>query len=197
MTNVLIKMPRFIHNKFFAFHIFLSKVNYLNAFWWGIKIGKGCEFAGKTYFFKTPNSIIEIEDECQFYSSFISNKIGINHNCTISTLEPNSYLKIGKYSGFSGVSIGCFEKIIIGNNVRVGANVLITDSDWHLDDPRVGSPKPVIINDNVWLGYGAVVLKGVTIGENTIIGANSVVVKDIPANVYAAGNPCRVIKNMN
>jgi acetyltransferase-like isoleucine patch superfamily enzyme len=112
----------------------------------------------------------------------------------ISTLQKDAYLEIGSGSGFSGVSVGCFKKIVIGNNVKVGANVLITDSDWHLDDPRVSEPKPILIEDNVWLGYGVVVMKGVTIGENTIIGINSVVTKDIPANVVAAGNPCRVIR---
>jgi len=54
--------------------------------------------------------------------------------------------------------------------------------------------KSVIIEDDIWLGYGVIVLKGVTIGRNSFIGAGSVVSKDIPANVIAAGNPCKVIK---
>ena len=190
------KIPRYIHSLIIKLYKVKGYFNYFSAFWWGIKIDHNCEFLGKTYFFKTPDSIIEIGAECKFYSSFISNKIGINHNCSISTLQPNAFLKIGNSTGFSGVSIGCFDKIIIGNNVRVGANVLITDSDWHLDDPRIGNSKPIIINDNVWLGYGVVVLKGVTIGENTVIGANSVVTSDLPENVIAAGNPCRVLKSL-
>ena len=83
-----------------------------------------------------------------------------------------------------------------GRNVRCGANTLITDSDWHSDDPRTGSDKPVHICDNVWLGYGVKVLKGVHIGENSLIGACSVVTRDIPANVIAAGNPCKVIRQI-
>ena len=86
--------------------------------------------------------------------------------------------------------------IKIGNNVRCGANTLITDSDWHMDDPRSGPNKDVVIGDNVWLGYGVKVLKGVHIGENSLIGIGSVVTKDIPANVIAAGNPCKVIKSI-
>jgi maltose O-acetyltransferase len=54
--------------------------------------------------------------------------------------------------------------------------------------------KPVAIGDDVWLGGGAIVCPGVSIGERTVIGAGSVVVKDIPAGVFAAGNPCRVIR---
>jgi acetyltransferase-like isoleucine patch superfamily enzyme len=190
------KIPSIIHTKKFQVKFILGKLNYLNAIWWGIELGKNCQFKGKTHFFKTPESNIRIDVNCIFLSSFTSNKIGINHPCTISTLGPGASLTIGKSCGFSGVSIGCFEKIVIGDNVRVGANVLITDSDWHLDDPRIGLPSPVMIGNNVWLGYGATILKGVSIGENTIIGANSVVVSDIPDNVIAAGNPCKIIKSL-
>ena len=65
-----------------------------------------------------------------------------------------------------------------------------------MDDPRSGKCKPIIIEDNVWLGINSSVLKGVTIGKNSVIGAGSVVTKNIPANVIAAGNPCRVIKKI-
>ena len=73
---------------------------------------------------------------------------------------------------------------------------MITDSDWHTDDPRTGPDKAVIIEDNVWLGYGVKILKGVHIGKNSVIGAGSIVTKNIPANVIAAGNPCKVIKQL-
>ena len=100
------------------------------------------------------------------------------------------------YCGFSGTVIGAFLNVKLGKNVRCGANTLITDSDWHTDDYRTGENKEVIIDDNVWLGYGVKVLKGVHIGKNSLIGANSVVTRDIPANVIAAGNPCKVIKSI-
>jgi len=92
--------------------------------------------------------------------------------------------------------IGAFKYIKIGNNVRCGANTLITDSNWHTDDVRSGPPKEVIIEDNIWIGVNAVILKGVTIGKNTVIGVNSLVSKIIPANVVAGGNPCKVIKEL-
>ena len=88
------------------------------------------------------------------------------------------------------------QSIIIGNNVRCGANSYITDTDGHSDDYRAGKDRPVVIEDNVWLGMNVVVLKGVHIGKNSLIGANSVVTKDIPANVIAVGNPCKVIKQL-
>ena len=114
----------------------------------------------------------------------------------ISTLGKGARVEIGNGCGFSGAVIGAALHIKLGENVRCGANTLITDSDWHSDDYRTGEDKPVIIEDNVWLGYGVKVLKGVHIGKNSLIGANSVVTKDIPANVIAVGNPCRVIKQL-
>jgi len=112
----------------------------------------------------------------------------------ISTLQKDAVISIEDNCGFSGTVIGAFVKIEIKSGAKCGANTLITDSDWHLEDKRAGLPSPVIIEDNVWLGEGVKVLKGVTIGKNSVIGAGSVVSKSIPANVVAAGNPCKIIK---
>lgn len=166
------------------------------AIWWGIKIKKNSQFQGKTFFRILPGASITIGNHCIFQSNHASNLIGIYSPCMISTISKKAKITIGDNCGFSGTVIGCAKEIIIGNNVRCGANTMITDSDWHPDDPRTGNDSPVIIEDNVWLGYGVKVLKGVRIGENTIIGAGSIVTKDIPANVVAAGNPCRVIKKV-
>ena len=86
--------------------------------------------------------------------------------------------------------------MIIGQEVRCGANTIICDTDYHPDDWRSGAAREVIIEDRVWLGANVVVLKGVKIGRNSLIGANSVVTKDIPNNVIAAGNPCKVLKKI-
>lgn len=161
-----------------------------------IKLAKNVSFYGKIYLYRAPYSSITIGKKCTFRSKEHSNLIGINRKCSISTLSSNATIEIGNNCGFSGTVVGSFKSIKVGNNVRCGANTLITDSDWHSDDPRTGPPQEIVINDNVWLGVNAVVLKGVTIGKNSIIGANSVVVKDIPENVIAAGNPCRVIKSL-
>lgn len=176
----------------------LGTFNRLNALWWGIKLGKNISFYGKCQFYRFPGSKIEIGDNCQFRSRKNSNLIGIDRPCSISTLKSKYHasIEIGNNCGFSGTVIGAFKKIKIGNNVRCGANTLITDSDWHSDDPRSGEPAEVIIKDNVWLGLNTIVLKGVSIGENTLIGANSVVTRSIPANVVAAGNPCKVVKEL-
>jgi acetyltransferase-like isoleucine patch superfamily enzyme len=159
-----------------------------------IKLGKHCIFYGLSTLIRIPQTSISIGNNCRFRSKATSNLMGLNHRSIIATHAQNAQIVIGNGCGFSGTVIGAFYEIKLGNNVRCGANTLITDSDWHLNDPRSLYPKPVNIGDNVWLGYGVVVLKGVTIGENSVIGAGSVVTKDIPGNVIAAGNPCKVIK---
>lgn len=90
--------------------------------------------------------------------------------------------------------------ITIGSDCQIGPNVqLLTPT--HPVDPtmrrdKLEAAQPIVIGDNVWLGGGVIVCPGVTIGENSVIGAGSVVVRDIPANVVAVGNPARVIKQI-
>ena len=172
-----------------------SQFHALLCFGKGISLGSNSLFWGHTKFVKALGGEIVIGKACRFRSTHTSNLIGINRPCIIST-QGNSHpiIKIGNNCGFSGTVIGCFKFITIGNNVNCGANSLITDSDWHLDDPRTSPAKPITIGNNVWLGVNVVVMKGVTIGDNSVIGANSLVLGDIPANVIAAGNPCKVLK---
>ncbi len=162
-----------------------------------IEIENNNKFYGRLKIFKSNNSMISIGHFNVFRSGKFSNLIGVNRPCIISTLSENANLKIGNNSGFSGTVINCFLEIKIGNNVMVGANTLIMDGDWHQEDNRSGVANPIIIGNNVWIGEGVKILKGVTIGENSVIGAGSIVTRNIPSNVFAAGNPCKVIRNLN
>jgi maltose O-acetyltransferase len=89
--------------------------------------------------------------------------------------------------------------IAIGDDVQIGPNVqLLTPT--HPIDPETRRAKweaaePIAIEGNVWLGGGVIVLPGITIGENTVVGAGSIVTKDLPPNVVAAGNPARVVRS--
>lgn len=99
-----------------------------------------------------------------------------------------------------GVRLDSASAIEIGDNCMLAAGSYITDADWHdiYDRTRaVGATEPVKLEQNVWIGDGAIVCKGVTIGENSVIGAGSVVVNDVPANTIAAGNPARVVKALD
>ena len=181
--------------KLFRQKIF-TRLTYWLCRWWGIDIASDCIFDGLPYFYRCPGSQIYIGCRCRFNSSKKSNLIGINHSCMISTLREKTIIEIGGGCGFSGTVIGAEKQVVLGKNVRCGANTIITDTDWHTDDPGTGKAAAVIIEDDVWLGVNAVVLKGVTIGKGTIIGANSVVTVSLPAGVVAAGNPAKVIREI-
>ena len=98
-----------------------------------------------------------------------------------------------------GARIGAADEILIGDNCMIANNAYITDSDWHDIYNRIimGKTAPVKIENNVWIGDSAIVCKGVSIGENSIVGAGAVVVDSIPANCVAAGNPAKVVKQLD
>jgi acetyltransferase-like isoleucine patch superfamily enzyme len=148
-------------------------------------------------FRRLPGSSITIAEGCGFLSSHTSNLIGINRPCIVSTLKEGAEIRIGANCGFSGTVIGCATRIEIGDYVMCGANTLINDTDWHTDDPRTGPDAPVIIGSGVWLGVNVTVMKGVTIGENTLVAAGSVVTKSLPANVVAGGVPAKILKQLD
>lgn len=161
----------------------------------------GSAFIGVPLIYISPGSSISFGKNIAVRTTRSSNLIGLNRRSIIATHHAKAEIIIGDDCGFSGVVIGARQSIRIGNKVMVGANVLITDFDWHAIDPvtrHTGEPKskPIVIGNNVFLGYSAIVLKGVTIGDNSVIGANSVVTSNIPADVIAAGNPCKIIASL-
>ena len=129
----------------------------------------------------------------------------IGENCYI---EPPLHANWGKYTHFGNNVYANFNltlvddtDIFVGDNVMFGPNVIIATAGHPVDAPlreKVAQFNiPVRIGKNVWIGAGAIVLPGVTIGDHSVIGAGSVVTKDIPPNVVAVGNPCRVLREIN
>lgn len=127
----------------------------------------------------TGNFIVKPPFYCDYgYNIFLGENVMINYGCTLLDV--------------------C--SIRIGDHTLIGPNTQIYTA-CHAIDPQVREKdiefgKPVTIGKNVWIGGGAIILPGVSIGDHSVIGAGSVVTKDIPANVVAVGNPCRVIKSM-
>ena len=117
----------------------------------------------------------------------------------------NGVIQIGNNVGISNSSITAHKRIVIEDGVTIGNACKIFDSDFHQIDSRHKSldkleninNKEILIKKNVFLGTGVVVLKGVTIGENSVIGAYSVVTKSIPDNEVWGGNPAKRIKTLN
>lgn len=125
--------------------------------------------------------------------------------CKLMMDRPKAKIIIGSKSRIHGSCIHAKKRIVIGNNCLIAANCQIMDSNGHdASFPNVedrintgGKVADVVIEDNVWLGTGVVVLPGVTIGYGSIISANSVVHKSIPAMTIAGGNPIKIIRNYN
>ena len=169
----------------------------LAAHWWGVYLGPGCEFNGLPRFRRYPGSLIMVGAGCKFNSSTNSTMIGVYRPCFVSTLREGAEINVGSGCGFSGTAIACAARVVLGENVRCGTNTLIMDTDWHTDDMRTGLDQPVTIGNGVWLGINVTVLKGVTIGENTLVAAGSLVTRSLPANVIAGGIPAKVLKQID
>lgn len=126
--------------------------------------------------------------------------------CSKIVVSDGATLSIGNHSGISNTLIYCRTLISIGSFVNIGDGVMIFDSNFHsLDwrdrlhrtiDVKNAKSSPIIIEDSVFIGANSIICKGVTIGRNSIIAAGSVVVKSIPANCLAGGNPCLVIRHL-
>lgn len=172
----------------------------VETFLWGIEVGRDCVFYGRTRLHRTAHSRISIGEHCEFRSAPWSNWAGIDRACMLSTLHPNAVLTIGSRCGFSGTVIAAAQSITIGDRVLCGVNSAIMDTDWHGLHPAEratrGKCAPILIEDDVWIGAGVLVLKGVTIGRGTVVAAESVVTRSLPPAVIAAGNPARVIREL-
>jgi acetyltransferase-like isoleucine patch superfamily enzyme len=132
-------------------------------------------------------------------------------------LGENGTCTVGDFTLLNGALIMAQERVEIGSHCLISWQVGIADSDFHPLDPaqrRIDSqalapylqdrpPRPsiraaaVVIRDNVWIGMNAIVLKGVTVGENSVVAAGSVVAKDVPPNTVVAGNPAVVVRSLD
>ncbi|HOP31323.1 MAG TPA: acyltransferase [Spirochaetota bacterium] len=100
----------------------------------------------------------------------------------------------------NGVRVSSANEIIIGDDCMLANFCYIMDADWHDIYDRTSSPgktAPVILERGVWIGDSAIICKGVRIGENSIVGAGSVVRKDVPPNVVVIGNPAKIVKHLD
>lgn len=167
-----------------------------------IKVGKGCmidsSFCFKHYYSERPVGLRLGEDVTIWRASLAAGKEGM--------------IDVGNASYISNASLVCNSRISIGRNVYIAGGVTITDSDFHPIDPldRIGdtvalslcgdrqhrpafSVKPVTIGDDVWIGFNATVLKGVSIGAGAVVAPGALVSRDVPAGAEVAGNPAKAV----
>ncbi|UWX56108.1 acyltransferase [Maribacter litopenaei] len=194
----------FLHN---TYSIILRKLK-INLFLFKlrrkkIKLGENVIFKGIPHIQIHDNAELSIADNAVINSENKGYHLSMFGPCKLMLDRPTSKIHIGSNSRIHGSCIHAKKSIVIGDNCLVAANCQIMDSNGHdASFPNVherihtsGKAADIVIEDNVWLGTGVVVLPGVTIGYGSIISANSVVHKNIPAMTVAGGNPIQIIKS--
>lgn len=152
---------------------------------------------------------LDVRGKCDIGEHFVctsgtmSNAMGRNVRSFIR-VAPKATLTIGNEVGISSATLRCSNSITIGNHVKIGALTIITDTDAHSLDFRLrrdvatdavnAKTRPIVIGDDVFIGVGTIICKGVTIGPRSVIGAGSVVTHSVPADEIWAGNPAQFIR---
>lgn len=163
---------------------------------------------GKPIIIKHTDAKIIIDKGVTLISDSKYNVAGINHPVVLGAMNRGAIIHLKNNCGLSGTSIVSMSKVEIGSYSNIGVNCNIYDTNFHPIDimERRSNPgfdstkvetKPIVIESDVWLGANTTVLKGVTIGRGSIIGANSLVTKNINSMEIHAGNPCKFIRKLN
>lgn len=168
----------------------------------GVDVEQGVTFHGFPLISLAEESRIHIESGAVLTSHSSFTALGVSRPCILRTLRPGASIRIGGSTGLSGAVLCAANSITIGRECLIGADVVIADTDFHPtsavnrrfnNDPADILSRAVVVEDNVFIGTRSIILKGVSIGRNSIVGAGSVVTRSIPADSIAAGNPARVI----
>ncbi len=175
-------------------------------------------------YYVDPHSVVRVESYLNFNRQWDNERTWRNKMLGSLYVAKNASLKVGAFDVYAGsrinvnsgaqLSLGsgymnhdcvidCFDSISIGNNVVISERVVLRDSDNHVindcgDSGQMSEDKmitaPILVGDHVWIGMNVIVLKGVSIGEGSIVAAGSVVNKDVPPHCLVAGVPAKVVK---
>ena len=165
----------------------------------GVNWQYGWTLRGWPQFRKQPGGQITIGKRFYAVSQMSWNSIGVFQPVLIHAFGINSIIEIGDDVGISGCTITALKEIRIGSRVLIGSGVLIIDNDGHAihSENRHLSNEiaaaEISIKDDVFIGARAVILKGVCIGKGAVVGAGSIVTKDVPAFAIVAGNPAKIV----
>ncbi|MEI8285258.1 MAG: acyltransferase [bacterium] len=174
----------------------LRKYSALRAAVAGCELGQGVILNGTPYIRRKGNGRIILGDKVNINSSRWGNWLG-TPGAMILSVEPGAALEMKAGAGVSSSQIIANIGIEVGEDSMIGAGCLLCDSDMHEVPLGSGKPTavaPIRIGKNVFVGARCIILKGVTIGDRAVIGAGSVVTKDVPADSLVTGNPATIIR---
>lgn len=209
MSKIIINVAKSLIRKAISFHKGLISFNnlacnHITIFKNKVKISGRWKIYGRISI--SNNGEITIGNELLIYSGGQYNPVGGYNRTQIICLN-GAIIDIKDHVGISNSTIYCAKYISIEDNVSIGGGCKIFDTDFHSIDPNVRRTKretlkdiktnPITIKKNAWIGGYSIILKGVVIGENSVIGAGSVVTTNVPDNEIWAGNPARFIKKIN
>lgn len=175
---------------------------WIRAVFWlaGVPFGRRFRVFGTPLLQRHRGSRIALGAGIELRSTRASNPLTPHQPCVFATRGPHAQIVVGPDCGMTGAVIVAATSVHLGARVLVGANAVIMDTDFHPLEPvrrrahpTWGDTAPILIEDDVFIGTQAMILKGVTIGRGAVVGARAVVTKDIPAFSIVAGNPARVI----
>ena len=170
----------------------------------GVIFGRNLDSATCPFVRRDPAAVIILGEGVTIRNALEENPAGITHKCALVACEPGARLEVGDHVGMSGVVLHCAREIVIEAYVNLGAGVKVYDTDFHplgwrerrIHDKKCIRTAPVRICEDVWIGAGATILRGVTIGARSIVGAGAVVTRSIPPDSVAVGVPARVIQSL-
>jgi acetyltransferase-like isoleucine patch superfamily enzyme len=121
----------------------------------------------------------------------------------LATRTADAQIEVGDNCGFSGTTFVAAKHITVGDRVQIGSNASVVDTDFHPLRPEVrrknfnaGASAPIVIENDVFVGMDSLILKGVTVGEGSVVGAGSVVSQNVPPSTVVAGNPAQVVREL-
>ncbi len=165
----------------------------------GVRFGRRFRIFGVPILQRVANSEILLGDGLELRSTPRSNPLAPRSPCVFATRRPGALIRVGVDCGFSGSVVVAATRIEIGDRVLVGSNATIMDTDFHPLSPQARKnraepiTRPIRIEDDVFIGTQAMILKGVTVGRGAVIGAGAVVTRDVPPFTIVAGNPACVV----
>jgi acetyltransferase-like isoleucine patch superfamily enzyme len=171
--------------------------------WHGIGWGSNWRIFGRPIIQKHRGSTLEAGSGLVLRSWADSNPLAPTHPVVLSTRSASAELIIGDDCGFTGAVVVAETSVTIGDRVLVGGSAQIVDTDFHPLDPETrrrdinaGQTRPITIGNDVFIGMNSIILKGVTIGDGSVVGAGSVVSQDVPPRTIVAGNPAREARSL-